>query len=111
MPLFPCSQCGGVENTALSNYWVRGLDVTPTPPPLCSACDPKIGAWHGEFPRRPAAGMLIGADGFLYAPAEVGQFRHVKMIGPYGACRCPANTCLLHPTHTTCSLRSPDAAV
>jgi hypothetical protein len=61
MPLFKCEQCGCVENTALSNYWTRNLVFTdnhvtatpPTNPALCSACDPKIGAWHGEFPQRP----------------------------------------------------------
>ncbi len=59
MPLFRCEQCGCVENTALSNYWMRGRDaVTLAPravplPALCSECDPQIGRWHGEFPKRP----------------------------------------------------------
>lgn len=57
MPLFRCDNCGCTENTALSNYWTRGRDehlrrIEPRPPALCSACDPAIGAWHGQFPRR-----------------------------------------------------------
>lgn len=48
MTLFRCSKCGCQEGTALCNYWsaqIRGQ------PPLCSACDPRIGKWHAEFPR------------------------------------------------------------
>lgn len=40
-----------MDNTALTNYAVRTLlDKLPA---LCSACDPKIAQWHGEFPRVP----------------------------------------------------------
>lgn len=46
MPLFQCSECGCIENTALSYYWLR--DGRPA---LCSVCDPYIGRWHGRFPR------------------------------------------------------------
>lgn len=59
MPLFKCSKCGCVENTALSNFWSRGMNfetgklIVPKPPALCSECDPAIGKWHGEFPKRP----------------------------------------------------------
>ena len=59
MPLFKCEGCGCVENTALSNFWTRGINwttgepVIPKPPALCSECDPAIGTWHGEFPKRP----------------------------------------------------------
>jgi hypothetical protein len=56
MPLFKCSQCGCVENTALSNWAIRFLykrEDGSALPPLCSACDPAIGKWHGEFPQRP----------------------------------------------------------
>lgn len=52
MPLFRCEGCGAVENTALSNYWLRGYP--PTKPALCSECDPEIGRWHGRFPKRDA---------------------------------------------------------
>jgi hypothetical protein len=48
MATFRCSNCGCDEDTALCNYWsARVRDI----PPLCSACDSKIGKWHGEFPR------------------------------------------------------------
>jgi hypothetical protein len=56
MPLFKCANCGCMENTALSNYWTRFLQKTAEgelPPALCSACDPRIGRWHGEFPQVP----------------------------------------------------------
>jgi hypothetical protein len=48
MATFRCSTCGCHEDTALCNYWsdrVRDL------PPVCSACDPRIERWHGQFPR------------------------------------------------------------
>ena len=48
MSLFRCSKCGCAEDTALCHYW--GTRVRQTAP-VCSACDPKIGKWHGEFPR------------------------------------------------------------
>jgi len=48
MGAFVCDKCGCLENTALSNYWVREEGS----PALCSACDPEIGKWHGTFPRR-----------------------------------------------------------
>ncbi len=87
MPIFACQGCGVVENTALSNYWVRDLDVLRAarrgevlamPPALCSACDPEIGEWHGSFPREDAGGYLLGADGFLYPPGHTPQ--HTKII-------------------------------
>ena len=53
MPLFECSNCHGIENTATSNYW---WDVHHEgKPALCSKCDPAIGEWHGHFEQRPAA--------------------------------------------------------
>jgi hypothetical protein len=56
MPLFECSRCHCVENTALSNYWT---DVhLEKKPALCSECDPQIGKWHGAFPRTPVADYI-----------------------------------------------------
>lgn len=46
MPLFTCSKCKCVENTALSRFWHQ-----PDHEKLCSLCDPKVGKWHGKFPR------------------------------------------------------------
>ena len=50
MPLYECEQCHSVDNTALTNFWLQYVDGAPK---LCSACDPAIGAWHGQFPRLP----------------------------------------------------------
>jgi len=62
MPLFPCSKCNCVEDTALSHYWSARLRQRF---PLCSACDPAIGKWHGEFPRESAEGWISDRNGFL----------------------------------------------
>jgi hypothetical protein len=48
MATFRCGKCGCDEDTALCNYWsARVRDKLP----VCSACDPKIAKWHGQFPR------------------------------------------------------------
>lgn len=52
MPLYECSQCHCVDNTALTNFWMTNAVGDP---PLCSECDPKIGEWHGRFPKRPVS--------------------------------------------------------
>jgi hypothetical protein len=62
MPLFLCSKCSCVEDTALCRYWGARLRQTAAE---CSACDPAIGRWHGEFPRGPAEGYVKDRDGFL----------------------------------------------
>lgn len=49
MSLFVCQQCRSIENTALSNFWIRQTEKAEQ---LCSACDPEIGKWHGRFERR-----------------------------------------------------------
>ena len=49
MATFRCSKCGCQEDTALCNYWSARIQQTPL---LCSACDPKIRSWHGEFSRQ-----------------------------------------------------------
>jgi hypothetical protein len=72
MSLFACRLCISVENTATSNYWLRGSTLA-----LCSQCDPMIGTWHGKFPKRSAAGMLVGSDGFLYTEPP----KHIDIIG------------------------------
>lgn len=46
MPLFNCSKCGVVENTALGAYWYNSCKGKPV---LCSEC--ATGKWHGEFAR------------------------------------------------------------
>ncbi len=49
MAYFRCSKCGCQEDTALCNYWSARIRATAL---LCSACDPKIRRWHGEFVRQ-----------------------------------------------------------
>jgi hypothetical protein len=63
MSIYQCEACGYIDNTALTHYWQRSGTGLP---PLCSACDPEIGKWHGAFPKESADGMLLGNDGFLY---------------------------------------------
>lgn len=48
MPLFECSKCHAVDNTALTNFW---WSQHISDPPLCSECDPETGKWHGHFPK------------------------------------------------------------
>lgn len=50
MPLFECTKCHVIDNTALSNFWHDVIGDGK--PALCSECDPAIGRWHGSFPRR-----------------------------------------------------------
>lgn len=41
MPLYECTRCHAVDNTALTNFWCdTTLDGKPA---LCSECDPEIG--------------------------------------------------------------------
>lgn len=49
MPLFACSECNSVENTALGSYWYPASKGQPV---LCSACND--GEWHDSFPRERA---------------------------------------------------------
>lgn len=62
MPLYRCSKCGCVENTALGNYWIDQRDRKPA---LCSECNPAIGKWHGEFEKASADSYATDERGFL----------------------------------------------
>ena len=65
MATFRCGKCGCNDDTALCNYWsARVRDRLP----VCSACDPKIGKWHGQFPR--VFGVLLVAPRFEVPPRE-----------------------------------------
>ncbi len=68
MALFKCEPCGCIENTALCNWANRRKQ---NPRALCSECDPDIGEWHKHFDKKPAKGMLLGNDGFLYSQGEI----------------------------------------
>lgn len=80
MPLFACRKCCCVENTALSAYWHASMEGHPV---LCSECDPLTHEWHGQFPKRSAAGMLVDQQGFIWSPEEVkaGMARHTTLFG------------------------------
>jgi hypothetical protein len=68
MSFFQCGNCGCVEDTTLCKFWSARLRETPT---LCSACDPKIGKWHGQFPRETAENWIRDKRGLLFRKAEV----------------------------------------
>jgi len=72
MPLFRCTKCGCVENTAVSNYWsqVYPIKGEKKKEPLCSECDPEIGEWHNRFEKKSAKGCLITDQGFLYTKED-----------------------------------------
>jgi hypothetical protein len=84
MPFFRCCECGCVEDTALSNFWSARLRQAPR---LCSACDPKLAKWHGEFARQSANGWLTDEHGFLWSKREVEDWlgQPIKLIGEEGA--------------------------
>ena len=70
MPVFKCSNCGFVDNTACGNYW--NTVFFDKKPPLCTLCDPKIKKWHGLFERIKAeSNYLEGEDGFMYHKDEL----------------------------------------
>ncbi len=85
MPLYRCAKCGSVENTALGGYWAQGYNARVAGEkhvPLCSACNPAIGEWHGRFERKQADGYLVDRGGFLWTEAESKRVPH---LGPFSA--------------------------
>lgn len=54
MPLYECSECGTIENTATGDYWIQHLDAGGGAEfkPKCSEC--LTGIWHGVFEKRNA---------------------------------------------------------
>jgi hypothetical protein len=40
-------------------------------PALCSACDPKIAEWHGQFPQESAENWIRDKRGLLFRKTEV----------------------------------------
>jgi hypothetical protein len=67
MATFRCSKCGCDEDTAFCNYWSdRVRDI----PPACSACDPRIGKWHGQFPRLFGVFLVTPSPGPTPRPRE-----------------------------------------
>ena len=65
MPLFRCAKCGCIDNTATANAWSFWF-AKPAQLPLCTECNPKIGKWHGLFPKESADDIVVGRDGKRY---------------------------------------------
>jgi len=62
LPLFICSNCRCIENTAVTDYAYR--HYVEKKPPLCSICmRPPGKAWHGHMPRKLATPALVEAFG------------------------------------------------
>lgn len=79
MPLFKCSVCHCVENTALGHYWVPNSEGEPV---LCSECH--TGEWHGQFDKKSATGWLIDDNGTLWSKKQVDAGllpKHYKIVG------------------------------
>jgi hypothetical protein len=68
MAFFACSKCGCVEDTALCHYWSARVRQLPL---LCSACDPRIGRWHGQFAQEPARNWVSDEHGLVCSRADV----------------------------------------
>ncbi len=92
MPLFPCSKCGCVEDTALCHYWSARLRQTP---PVCSACDPTIVKWHGEFPQESARNWTNDERGFLlWSRSDLERWlgQPIEIIGKASPSRPPSGS-------------------
>jgi hypothetical protein len=64
MPLFACTSCDAIDNTAISDYWGQQFDATRDGKPFepkCSEC--YTGKWHGKFPKR-----LAEVEGYVPDP-------------------------------------------
>ena len=66
MPLFACSKCNVVENTALGCYWWEHLKGKAV---LCSECGK--GKWHGLFPKEDAGSWVPDERGRKAAPGHL----------------------------------------
>lgn len=89
MPLYMCSTCGCVENTATGGYWAQQMEhherggAPPAFEPLCSEHNPAIGKWHGEWPKKLAEGYVATREGFIYSQSEAaGRFKHLAPFEP-----------------------------
>jgi hypothetical protein len=84
MPLFMCSRCGCVDNTATSKFWeqqMTAVELGIEHKPLCAECSPQVRRWHGHFPRKLAEGFVADQRGFIYTPEQAaGSASH---MGPF----------------------------
>lgn len=96
MPIFACEKCQCLENTALSTYASRNMDIWPDEyrgKMLCSECSSPVfksgkpsgyGVWHGKFAKRSAVGYLIDQSGCLWSEEQIrlGMLpAHYKIVG------------------------------
>jgi hypothetical protein len=82
-----------VDNTALGGFWRQqfaAYDAKTKHEPLCSQCDPTIGKWHEQFPRKLAEGYVQDKSGNIYLPDEAA--RYFKHLGPFKPVVLPATT-------------------
>lgn len=77
MPLFICSVCHSVDNTALTDFWQRTAKGVP---PLCSGCSPETHRWHGDFDRRVATPEMLDAHGHNHFPVIVGGMKSLPLF-------------------------------
>jgi len=97
MPMFICSRCGGIDNTACgrnqykdSGEFVNFFENPAKTDALCSECKPLQssssrypgGVWHGEFPKEIATEEIVltrglwpkGNNGFMH----LGTFEYLR---------------------------------
>lgn len=67
MPLFTCSKCETIENTALADYWIQVYAKKQKP--ICHKC--KTGKWHNKFQQKKATIEEILKGDIIY-------FEHFK---------------------------------
>ena len=86
MPLYVCSKCKAVENTALGHFWASNMRkrYKDGGPPLCSECH--SGKWHDKFPKEIATTQVI---------KEIGEY-HFVHTGDIPDV-CPKNPCAIMP--------------
>lgn len=63
MSLFQCSNCGFIENTALSYFWVNGKGQ-------CAGCDPDVGGGKPETIGKPLVSRMKGGPGVPHLPVK-----------------------------------------
>ena len=84
MPLYRCTKCDVVDNTATGGYWEQQLAAVKSDKPfkpLCSQCH--TGKWHGSFERKGITGdWWQDGSGFVYRPTEIAKFQHLGPFNP-----------------------------
>ena len=71
MPLYRCSQCGCVENTATGRFWGQTWAIRKGDSDGCKCSECLTGTWHGRFPKTSADGMVEDEGGFIWMEDEI----------------------------------------